>query len=114
MSDRPREVYAFGRYRWDIDAALAIVADGRPSFAVPVDQLARVLGLMRIDREHVETTDVSRPILLAPLPGTTSVLPIDGWHRIARAVQLDLAELQAYVLTEAESDAVRLDSGHDL
>ena len=66
------------------------------------------LGFIRIDPEIVKKADVSVPIILATMTiaGRKGVFPIDGWHRIARAIQDGLDELPAYVLNKRESDRI--------
>ncbi|MDA1163388.1 MAG: hypothetical protein O3B13_09825 [Planctomycetota bacterium] len=44
------------------------------------------------------------PILLARLPRKLSKLwPIDGWHRIAKAVEAGVDSLPAYILSAKDS-----------
>lgn len=50
------------------------------------------------------TTDLSRPLLFVRLNGQSQLA--DGWHRLFRAVVTGASCLPAYVLTEAESEAI--------
>jgi hypothetical protein len=102
------QLFTFAKWRWDVQAALHIVADGRDVEQVPVFKLAALLGVIRVDEAHIDTVDLTEPILLAPLPDSPDwVLPIDGWHRIAKAARAGLDTLPAVRLTETESAAIR-------
>lgn len=62
-----------------------------------------VMGI-NVDWDHVRTdaVDISVPVILA-YTRVGSLLPIDGWHRIAKAKLTGVAKLPAVVLTKAES-----------
>ena len=56
------------------------------------------------------TTDMTQPLIIATLPGTGDeplALLIDGTHRVYKAHATGAADLPAYVLTEAETLAIR-------
>ena len=102
------QVFVFGRWEWDVDAALELVADGRPTGRVPMAALAPLVGFMDVDFDHAAAADLSQPVLLAPFPDADGAnMVIDGWHRVARALLLGVPDLPAVRLTEAEGDAVR-------
>jgi hypothetical protein len=93
-----REAFTFGVWTWDVNAALD---EADPEVhTVLVSDVASILGLIRVDREHAKTADLSKPILLARFPDVDAWLPIDGWHRIARAVDEGVETLPAQ-FTEA-------------
>jgi hypothetical protein len=101
------ERFTFGPWTWDVDAALQLVDDGRPVEQLPVESLARLLVLVFVDLEYAATVDLSRPLLLAPVPAQPGyVMPIDGMHRIARAQAEGVATLPARALTVEESERV--------
>ena len=57
-------------------------------------------------------TDLTEPLIIATLRTSddrNSSLLIDGTHRLYRAYHEGLAELTAYVLDEAETQALRID-----
>jgi hypothetical protein len=58
--------------------------------------------------------DLDHPLILATIEsadGKTSQLPIDGWHRIAKALQLGRKVLPCYVLSSKETNKVRTPKG---
>lgn len=65
---------------------------------------------VRVDAAYAATTDLARPIMLAPIISDSGErfggVVIDGWHRVYRALTDGVVELPGYVLTEATSRAV--------
>jgi hypothetical protein len=106
--EQAREAFTFARWVWDITAARAIVAR-RAHQLIAVGQLHSYLaiGLIRVDPDHAMTTDLTQPLILAPLPGTDANLPIDGWHRIYHALREHVEYLPAVALTDAVGDQIR-------
>lgn len=70
---------------------------GIHAFRVPIDW-------ERIDTDA--TIDLSVPVIIADLGPTC--FPIDGWHRIAKAVDQGLESIPCVVLTTRETKAVKL------
>ncbi|GAA4731812.1 hypothetical protein [Phytohabitans rumicis] len=107
-NEQARETFTFARWVWDITAARAIVA-GRPHQLIAVGPLHSYLaiGLIRVDADHAMSTDLTQPLILAPLPGAGGNLPIDGWHRIYHALRKQVEYLPAVALTDAEGDQIR-------
>lgn len=121
------QVFQFAIYRWCINHAEELI-DADPDAArlvddVPVEQFRQFLslesptpGYMKLIEVHVRpeyaaTTDLSKPIMLAPITQSGEQLggiAIDGWHRIYRALTEDVTELPAYILTEATSTAAQI------
>jgi hypothetical protein len=66
------------------------------------------VGGIGIDWEKVltEKVDTTMPIILAPFQD--SYLPIDGWHRIAKAKLAGQENVPCVVLTKSELKAVKL------
>lgn len=65
-------------------------------------------GHVIVDDDRVESDpmiDVSVPLIVATLD--TSCLPIDGWHRVAKAIVEGIDELPALYLTREETEQVR-------
>ena len=56
-----------------------------------------------IDPAHALTTDLSQPLLFAPIGDKVRL--IDGSHRVMKALFHRIDELPAYFLTEEESEA---------
>jgi len=65
--------------------------------------------------EHLDHIDMTKPIILAYRPkdfeeGKRKILVVDGHHRIARAIRDGLKSLQAYLLSEEETDKILTDN----
>lgn len=79
----------------------------RPSTEYLADgSIAFTGGPMELDWEHIESpnVDLSVPILLAQLPKDLGGLwPIDGWHRIAKAIEGGSKSLPCYILSAKDS-----------
>ncbi|MER7365988.1 hypothetical protein [Nonomuraea wenchangensis] len=118
-TDQPcREIFSMLAYRWDITAALALVEGREPNASIGVTDAARWLPLIVIDQGHAATVDLNKPVLVVAVhdpakPGTpfAGYLTIDGWHRIHRATQEDVATLPAHLLTAEEEKQIRLSGG---
>jgi hypothetical protein len=100
---------------WDVKAAKRFIATkrARPVYMIPVSSLSSLVGqpgklsiAVTVDWEAAKTADVSIPLVL--LSSESGHLPIDGYHRIARAVLDGLTELPAVVLNSTETKKVRL------
>jgi hypothetical protein len=123
MSD---ETFTFMWSEWDVDAAKAIIrAKPRKIERTTVDRLEPFLS-KRTPHEHDSgftiragiLTDADRvandatinldvPLIVVITP-EGNALPIDGWHRVAKAVALGVETLPLVYLTKAESKRVRL------
>jgi len=92
---------------WNISAATRLVT-GQPVARFLVQEAAPYLPLVRINPEHARTVDLTQPVILVPLPVMEALIPIDGWHRIHRAVQEGVRDLPCQVLTPSQEHTVRL------
>jgi hypothetical protein len=110
-----------------VDAARAMVKDGREVHEVPTTQLQEFIdypqkpGVMQIlkthvDEQHVDHVDLNEPVILAFNPPdredkTTKrcYMPIDGNHRIAKAVKTGAATVKCVILSEEETDKILKD-----
>lgn len=102
---------------WDVREAKKIIASkrARKVYPIPVASLKALVGTpdtlslcVRVDWEVAKIVDVSVPLILVQDQDLDTCVPIDGYHRIARAVLDGLTELPAVVLTKAESKKVRI------
>jgi len=59
----------------------------------------------KIDNDP-EGFDLNSPIIIVQYKGMT--FPIDGWHRIALAIEKGLTELPAFLLSKAESKKINM------
>lgn len=97
---------------WDVRAAKRLLREKpREVEVVYLRDVAPFLtegpGII-VDRDLVESgegIDLDVPIIVGEL--NTSCLPIDGWHRIARALKLGLDTLPCVCLTKEETEDVR-------
>jgi hypothetical protein len=101
---------------WDVQAAKRLIAKkrARPVYSIPMASLAPLVGkpgsftfgTITVDWDAAKMADTSVPLVL--LSQDQGCIPIDGYHRIARAVLDGLTELPAVVLTKIESKKVAL------
>ncbi|WP_188186951.1 hypothetical protein [Nonomuraea sp. SYSU D8015] len=111
-----RQFFEALAFVWDITAALELVEGRQPNRRINVDDVADLLRLVSIDENYAATVDLTKPILLAPLPDPRTgkpdrEMPIDGWHRIARALHERVTTLPAIALTPEEERKVRIRGG---
>jgi hypothetical protein len=126
---RPAQWFVFAGWVFDVTAATAIIrAEPRETVSLPVEPWARAYGLDRdpgsdtaaafpllgpgpgFSRAYAMTTDLTQPVIIATLPVTgdePAALLIDGTHRLFKGHATGTAELPAYLLTEAETLAIR-------
>ena len=64
-------------------------------------------ALIRVNDAHLDDVDLSRPILVAPVPELGNLV-VDGWHRVHRALRDGLTHLPARVLSEADEKHIRI------
>jgi hypothetical protein len=123
--------FIFGPWLYDIDHATRLLADEpRPARPLPVAAWARAYGLdrepgadphtialigpgPRFDPACALRTDLTQPLFIAtltPAGQPPAPLLIDGMHRLYKAYALGVAELPGWVLTAAETMAIRCPS----
>lgn len=104
------EWFEWGPYRYDIARAKAESALRPHEHAMlPVASWAPMLGVMRIDADHVPTRPLDEPLLLVRLGGPDgTVMVIDGWHRIAKAKAEGIEHVPAILLDDDAEAAARL------
>lgn len=125
MSETPDEqVFIFVAWLFSIDQAEELLRNNRRevvqieitgwvrSFGLDTHGTDRVplIGGPDLDRAYAMTTNLEQPLILATLhaPGRElENLLIDGWHRAFKAYAQGRTHLPAYVLTPAESLAIR-------
>jgi hypothetical protein len=125
--ERPPEtfVYCFV-YEYDVDKAREMTK-GREVHDVPTSQLAVFVDYPReegkinilrtyIDDKHIDHVDMNEPVILAFNPpdrddptAKRAYMPIDGSHRIARAIKEGAATIKCVVLSEEETDKILKD-----
>ena len=112
-SARGAETFRFYKmFVFDVDLARQIVADGRPTGTMYVDDVRFAVDTSRIHEHHVPHVKVRFPGIVARVRFTDAdgkvvegdVL-IDGHHRAAKCLQLK-RPFAAYRLTAEETDAI--------
>lgn len=108
---RGYQTFDLGAHKWDVEKALAHVAGKKPNDTLDVENAASLLGIVRINREHAATTDLSKPVI-GVQPGSGHfkgyVVPIDGWHRIYRAHQEGVKELPMHLIGPTNEKKIRI------
>jgi hypothetical protein len=120
------EVFDFIAIKYNVSKAKTLVegreADGEIcprdwqeffSREISCGESRRMLTMgIRVNHDHVPTVDLADPVIIAhfELPGEDEPvpIPIDGWHRIQKAINEDVETLPAYVLDLKDSNKVRI------
>ena len=101
------EVFRLMGKAWDVEAGLAIVKEQNiPLEEFAVDDLASLLGFVRINKEHAQGVDLNKPVLLIMVEG--SLVLIDGYHRTYKAKQKNIKTLKGYVLEEDQAESIKV------
>ncbi|GAB3275150.1 hypothetical protein GCM10027589_00080 [Actinocorallia lasiicapitis] len=107
------EVFTLLGWAWDVDLATRL-ARRHPVRPAAIRTLTGVRGLIRVDPAHAANSDLSKPLIVVPLPCAPppgNQLVIDGWHRIHLALHLGLDHLPAIHLTPTDELTCRLRGG---
>ena len=107
----PDEVFVLGAaIRFDVSAAKAIIADGRPVGQIGTAVVSPVLGLLGFLPERAEALPdgaLDEPLIFATTEAGRDQI-IDGLHRIHAAGTRGRATLNFVRLTREESVAVQI------
>lgn len=104
------EVFTFLTRQYDVQRAKRfIVAKPRPIQQVEVEPVrpwihlpgSQNLGVL-VRQVGIDAADLTIPIIMA------ESMPIDGWHRLGKALLTGVTHLPCVLLTKAESKKVRL------
>ena len=119
------EMFEFVMSRWDVRMAKAIIHETpRPVLKMSLEGLKSVVperpvaqenGLLTMhpgisvdwDKIDSEEIDLSIPVIVVTRKNG-STLPIDGWHRIAKAMDQGIGSLPAVLLNEEETERVQI------
>lgn len=111
--DRAREMVRDGRKVWEVDTNTVAGWVSYTGDTVKFNVLANAVRPEHID--HV-TDSVNDPVIFAYAPKPReegqkrAILPIDGNHRIARAIKYHQPVVYAVALTEEETDSILTDN----
>lgn len=116
------EVFLFGRSQWDVAQAKELIRTKRPRKIgnMDISGVAALVGKPPVDGEITislgirvdwgkaasDDVDLNIPVILVPY--RDSYLPIDGWHRIAKAILKGVTELPCVVMTKAETKLFKM------
>lgn len=112
---RPHEVFNHQNAElYDVARAVSDINATPTNFqfeVLPIEVLApQVAGRGHLDRAYVamlSNEDAVRPVLLGRYPDGTVRL-LDGYHRVARLMVMRVRVVGAWMLTVAQTDAIRL------
>jgi hypothetical protein len=128
--DRGGEYFShcWGLIQYDVDAARLMGKDNREIHEVPIEKLAVFVDYPKkegtieilkisVDEKHVDHVNLDEPVILAfgmkarsDEPNKKRHLhPIDGTHRIAKAIKLGHKTVKCIILSEDETDMVMKD-----
>jgi len=103
------ETFTFMAHSFDVGAAKRILREKGESALVlplPVQSAATFLGFIGIDPvEDWSTINLDVPVILVTVKG--SHLPIDGWHRITKALNEGRETIPCVILDEKETKKVQ-------
>ncbi|MER6171295.1 hypothetical protein [Streptosporangium sp. NPDC001681] len=111
----PREEFYFLAYAWDITAAKERAAN-EPTGNLIVPEWRGVASMVDVDQGHAATVNLSEPLIVVPIDDAGH-FPVDGWHRIYRALREGVPALKAVILTTDEERQIHIyggDAGHPL
>ena len=106
----------YGQYKFDVDLAREIVADGRTAIEIDAEDVKHALEWAEIHRPHLAHIDTKYPGIIAhywhPSPDGELLqghVLIDGHHRAAKLYESQEV-FYAHVLSEDESKCVTMRS----
>lgn len=100
---------------WDVFQARQLVTDGRKPNDWPLSYFSDWIHAIYVDIDHAIHMNRDEPIILAQYHDAKvenlggRYVPIDGNHRIARAILEGETSIKAYCLSKQESDDMRCD-----
>lgn len=120
------ERFSFGLAEYNIDKAREMVKDGREIHEVPTINVAdwvsynlegkMFFGRILVSENHIDHVPDSKddPVIFAHSlrreGEKRTLIPIDGNHRIARAIKYSHPVVHAVVLSEEETDSILTDN----
>ena len=116
------ELFLFEGNQWDVDQAKELIRTKRPRKirTMDISGVSALIGKPPVDgkgtinlgvavawnRAASDEIDLKVPVILVPY--RDSYLPIDGWHRIAKAVLKGITELPCVIMTRAETKLFKM------
>jgi hypothetical protein len=101
-ADDGEEVYANGIFKFNISQMIAHIQNNPDVFPTEIVVVKDIYSKSsHINEEHLDSVDVSKPVILAEIAPDRYNL-IDGNHRAEKAVRHELEELKAYRLSASQ------------
>lgn len=95
------ELYRHGIFEWNISRIIKYIERNSHEILHSVIDVDKVLPSASINPDHVDTVDLSIPVIQAEInPGTFIV--IDGHHRLAKARKNHVPYVNSYKLTVSQ------------
>ncbi|MEU8178632.1 hypothetical protein AB0C14_37685 [Microbispora hainanensis] len=104
------EAFRFLAWAWNVTVAKTYANGRTPEGRLSPRAWAGFLTAIWINEDHISEVDLSVPLIAVPIPNAGPFI-IDGWHRIARALREQVAELPVIILTEQEEYDCRIYGG---
>jgi hypothetical protein len=114
------EIFKYFHRSFDISKAWQMITKDRAKACVQVSTLKNTLGLIHVDSKTEHPVDLSVPLLAVDISQRTFLgfdpkekdgdgrarMIIDGWHRVAKALEEGVESLDVYVLNEEETKEI--------
>ncbi len=97
--EESRSTFTHDGKRYSVNRVLESVGDG-PIVQIPTSELSWILKYATPQAGRVRSADIKAPVLVHNLKGRLVV--VDGLHRLAYAVQNDIASLPARMVSDAD------------
>lgn len=104
------ETFSLYGNAWDVREAKRIIYKNPRSIeSFPVKSVKYYVEMGLIAIGKYKNADLGIPLILISTKGDdkSGQFPIDGWHRIKRALEEGIEELPCYILTEEESKKIK-------
>jgi len=105
------ETFSYYMSSWDVRAAKRLIHENpRPISQFPVIAVENYVSHGRIAiSDQYKQANLNIPIIcISNTKDENSAFPIDGWHRIKKAIEENIEYLPAYILTPEESKQIKL------
>lgn len=101
------EIFALGDMRFDIEKAMKLYGNKKPSVEKPTKEW--ILPLIKIDPEHAKTVDITKPVIFGTVEmgGQVGQLLIDGYHRVTKALN-ENEKIPVIILNQEETENIML------
>ena len=108
LTRTPDEVFHFMNKQWDVDMAIDLISkkDLKP-ITVKVADLKPLLGLVQVDKDHAKNSAKTDPMIFVETKD--GLLPIDGYHRLRKAVDANQETIEGIPLSESDAKSIEID-----